>query len=101
MDAFALIVFGGIAVVVLAFVGLGVWSPRRASEITDKDRHRNWITQAEIEEGDIPEMVEGQNAYRRARGDREVTEGDMRRRAAAEQRKSIAKGKRARKAAST
>jgi hypothetical protein len=97
VDVFALIVFGGIAVIVLVLLALGLWSPRRASDITDKDRHLSWVTQSEIEEKDIPAMVEGQNAYRRARGEEEITEGDMRRRAAAEQRKSIARGKRARK----
>jgi hypothetical protein len=98
VDVFALIVLGGVAVTVLALLALGTWSPRRTSEITDKDRHRSWVTQAEIEERDVPQMIEGQNAYRRSRGDTELTEGQIRRRAAAEQRRSIARGKKARKA---
>jgi hypothetical protein len=98
MDLFAVIVLGGLVFAALALIGLGVFSPRRASDITDKDRHRSWVTQSEVEEGDIPQMVEGQNVYRRARGEAGITEGDARRKAAAEQRKSIARGKRARKA---
>jgi hypothetical protein len=56
------------------------------------------VTQSEIEERDIPQMVEGQNVYRRARGKAAITEGDARRKAAAQQRKSIARGERARRA---
>jgi hypothetical protein len=55
------------------------------------------VTQSEVEERDIPQMVEGQNIYRRARGEAAITEGDVRREAAAKQRESIARGKRARK----
>jgi hypothetical protein len=99
VDTFALIVVGGVGLTVLALIGLGTWSPRRTSEITDKDRHRNWITQAEIEERDVPQMIEGQNEYRRSRGDEELTEGQIRGKAAAEQRRSIARGKQARKTA--
>jgi hypothetical protein len=98
VDVFTVIVFGGLALAALGLIGLGFFSPRRASEITDKDRHRSWVAQSEIEEADIPQMVEGQNVYRRARGETEITEGDARRQAAAQQRKSIARGKRARKA---
>ena len=90
-------VLGGLALAVAGLIGLGVFSPRRASDITDKDRHRTWVTQSEIEERDIPQMVEGQNVYRRARGETAITEGDARRQAAAEQRKSIARGKRDRR----
>ena len=99
MDVFALIVMGGVALTVVALLVLGTWSPRRMSEITDKDRHRSWVTQAEIEERDVPQMIEGQNEYRRARGDEELTEGQVRRRAASVQRQSIARGKKARKGA--
>jgi FtsZ-interacting cell division protein ZipA len=99
VDAFALIVVGGVALTVVALLVLGTWSPRRMSEITDKDRHRSWVTQAEIEERDVPQMIEGQNEYRRLRGEEDLTEGQIRRRAAAAQRRSIARGKKARKAA--
>jgi hypothetical protein len=99
MDIFALMVLGGVALTVVVLLALGMWSPRRASEITDKDRYRSWVTQADIEENDVPQMIEGQNEYRRARGDEDLTEGQIRGQAAAAQRKSIARGKRARRAA--
>jgi FtsZ-interacting cell division protein ZipA len=94
VDTFALIVIGTLAVAVLALVGLGLWSPRRASDITDKDRHKRWVTQSEIEEKDIPQMVEGQNKYRRARGEADITEADAEGQAAVGQRDSIARAKR-------
>jgi hypothetical protein len=97
VDLFAMIVLAGLAFAALGLVALGVFSPRRASDITDKDRHRSWVTQSEVEERDIPQMVEGQNVYRRARGEAAITEGDARREAAAEQRRSIARSKRARR----
>jgi hypothetical protein len=97
MDIFAVIVLGALCLAVLALIALGLFSPRRASEITDKDRHRRWMTQAEIEGSDVPQMVEGQNAYRRARGETEMTEDDAQREAALAQRESIARAKRAAK----
>ncbi len=66
MDAFTLIVLGGIVVVALVFLALGFWHPARALEITDAARQESWAAQARIEERDIGEMVECQNAYRRA-----------------------------------
>ena len=89
MDTFTLIVLISIVAVVLVFLALGFWHPARAMEITDKDRQERWATQADIEERDIGEMVEGQNVYRRARGDEEITEGDAQRAGAERQRESI------------
>ena len=89
MDAFALIVIGGIVVVVVVFLALGFWHPARASDVTDQGRQEKWATQADIEERDIGEMVEGQNVYRRARGDEEITAADAQRAADARQRESI------------
>ena len=89
MDAFALIVLGGIVLVVGVFLALGFWHPARATDVTDAGRQRDWATQAEIEEREVGEMVEGQNVYRRARGDAEITESDARAAADARQRESI------------
>jgi FtsZ-interacting cell division protein ZipA len=89
VDPFALIVIGGIVLVVLVFLALGFWHPARAMEITDQDRHERWATQAEIEESDVDEMVEGQNTYRRARGESDLAKGEFEQRAAARQRESI------------
>lgn len=89
MDAFTLIVLGGIVVVVLVFLALGFWHPARTSDVTDASRQEKWATQAEIEGRDVGEMVAGQNVYRRARGDDEISEGDAQRAAAERQRESI------------
>ena len=94
MDTFTLIVLVGIVAVVGVLLAVGLWHPRKALEITDKDRQKRWATQAEIEERDIPEMVEGQNAYRRRRGEADVTEGDAQRAAASAQQQSIKRAKR-------
>jgi hypothetical protein len=93
MDAFALIVLGAIVLIVLAFLAIGFWHPARAMEITDGDRQRRWATQAEIEEHDIGEMVDSQNDYRRARGEREITGGDVQEIANERQRQSIARSR--------
>ena len=91
MDAFTLIVLGGIVVVVLVFLAIGFWHPARATDVTDAARQQAWADQAEIEERDVGEMVEGQNVYRRARGDEEITVGDAQRAAAERQRESLAR----------
>ncbi|MDX6583632.1 MAG: hypothetical protein QOI10_2816 [Solirubrobacterales bacterium] len=91
MDVFTLIVIAGIVLLVLVFLAIGAWHPARALEITDSDRQQRWATQAEIEEREVGEMVEGQNAYRRARGDSEITVRDAQRAAAERQRESIAR----------
>jgi hypothetical protein len=91
MDAFTLIVFGGIVVVVLVFLAIGFWHPARALEITDAARQESWAAQARIEERDVGEMVAAQNAYRRARGEEEITAADVERAAAERQRESLAR----------
>jgi len=82
-------VFGGIVVVVLVLLARGAWHPAKAMELTDRDRQKRWATQADIEEREVGEMVEGQNEYRRARGERELTEADAQALADERQRASI------------
>ena len=57
--------------------------------MTDTGRQEKWATQAEIEGSDVGEMVEGQNVYRRARGDEEITAEDAQRAGNVRQRESI------------
>lgn len=95
MDAFTIIVFATLALVVLVFVAIGLWHPRSAIEVTDKERQERWATQARVEESEVPEMIEGQNVYRRRRGESELTEADARRMGAARQRRSIERAERA------
>jgi hypothetical protein len=91
MDAFTLIVIGGIFLALIVFLAIGLWHPARATDVTDAARQQAWADQANIEEHEIGEMVEGQNEYRRARGDDELTAGDAQRAAAERQRESIAR----------
>lgn len=79
MDAFSLIVFGGLALVVLTLLGLGAFSRRRVRDITHHGDHEALAARARIEERDIPEMVEAQNEYRRREGRPELTEQELRR----------------------
>jgi hypothetical protein len=76
-DAFAtvtfLIIFGG----VLLFLAIGRWHSRSGTEIMDQDRKERWGVQAEIEEGDIREMVDAGNVRRRRRGRPEVSEDQV------------------------
>ncbi len=89
MDMFVVIVVGSIVLVVLAFLAIGFWHPARAMEITDQERQKRWATQAEVEERDVGEMVEGTNEYRRARGAEDLTEEEARAAGTRRQRESI------------
>ena len=97
---FELIVVGGLLVSFAALVGLGLWHRRSASDIWDKDRHRSWETQANVEVGDIKEMMAAQNEIRERRGEPPLTEEEVRRLATAEQRKGLARAKKERRARS-
>src|SRR3954469_25839171 len=88
VEPFTIIVIAGFTVVIGIFLIVGFWHPRRASQITDKDRQARWATQAEVEETEIPGMIEGQNMYRRKRGQADATEEEFRGRAAERSRES-------------
>jgi hypothetical protein len=85
MDLFALIVFGGIAVLLLALVALGSLSRRRVRDITHHGDHEALAARLRIEQRDIPEMVDAQNEYRRRHGRPETTEDEVRRRVGREE----------------
>jgi hypothetical protein len=89
METFTLIVFGGLAIVLIGLIALGAWNPRSIADLTGRADQRRWATQAEIEGGDIQEMVESHNASRRRRGKPEVSEEEIRERANEAQRGSI------------
>jgi hypothetical protein len=78
MDMFTLIVFGGLAVVLLSLLALGRFSGRRVRDITHHDDHKTIAARLAIEKRDIPEMVDAQNEYRRRSGRPEVSEGEVR-----------------------
>jgi hypothetical protein len=74
MDTFSAIVFGGLVLGLLAFLAIGYASRGQpVEEITDRKHNERWATQMKIEEGDIPQMLEAANDYRRKRGMPEIT----------------------------
>lgn len=85
MDLFAVIILGGIASVVVVLLVIGRFSNRRPTDITNEDVNRVMGARAAIEDRDIGEMVEGQNDYRRRRGQRVTTESEVRRRVGSEE----------------
>jgi hypothetical protein len=85
MDLFAAIVFGTLLAVVLVLLAIGRFSARSGTDITNEDVNETMGALAAIEDKDIGEMVEGQNFYRRRRGQPAVTEAQVRRRVGSEQ----------------
>jgi hypothetical protein len=78
MDAFPLIVFGGIALVVGVLVLLAKLYPGTGADLLDWQPTRSYETELELESQDVDQMIEAQNAYRRRRGEREITEDEVR-----------------------
>lgn len=74
MDTFAAITFGALLLVFLAFLAIGyLWRREPVEEITDRHRNERWAAQIQVEERDVPEMLEAANEYRRNRGMPEIT----------------------------
>ena len=68
---------GGIAAFVLFILALGRWYPGSGADVLDWKPTRSLETEAELELDDIDQMLEAQNARRRARGEPERTEDDI------------------------
>jgi hypothetical protein len=86
MDGFALVIFGGLAALVLVFMALGKWYPGSGAEQLDWKPTRSVETEIELEMDDIDQMLEAQNERRRRRGEAERTEDDVRADVAAQER---------------
>ncbi len=86
MDGFALVIFGGLAALVLFFLALGKWYPGSGAEQLDWKPTRSVETEVELELDDIDQMLEAQNERRRRRGQAERTEDDVRADVAAQER---------------
>jgi hypothetical protein len=86
MDGFALVIFGGLALLVLAFLALGKWYPGTGAEQLDWKPTRSVETEVELELDDIDQMLEAQNERRRRRGLPDRTEDDVRADVAAQER---------------
>ena len=86
MDEFAAFVFFGALVAVGIFLAIGRWYPGSGAEQVDWRPTRSPEVEAELEIDDVDQMIEAQNARRRATGRGEITEADIRAQVAADQR---------------
>jgi hypothetical protein len=78
VDVFPLIVLGGVGVVVLAAVLVARFYPGSGADLLDWHPTRSYETEIELETEDVQQMIDAQNEYRRKRGERELTEDDIR-----------------------
>jgi hypothetical protein len=77
MDEFSVFVFGAFIVVGAIFFAIGKYYPGSGAEQVDWRPTRSPELEAELELDDVDQMLEAQNARRRASGRREITEDDV------------------------
>jgi hypothetical protein len=85
VDAFPLIVLGGIGIVVAVLVLIARFYPGSGADLLDWQPTRSYETELELEAQDVEQMIEAQNRYRRKRGEREITEDEFREHVAREE----------------
>ena len=78
MDPFTVIILGGVAGLFIALVLLGLYYPGSGAEQLDWKPTRSYEQEIELELDDVDQMLEAQNARRRATGRPERTEEDVR-----------------------
>ena len=86
MDEFGVFVLGMGAVVLAIFFAIGKWYPGSGAEQVDWRPTRSPELEAELELDDVDQMLEAQNARRRASGRPELTEDDVRAQVAEDER---------------
>ena len=86
MDEFGGFVLGMGAVVFAIFLAIGKWYPGSGAEQVDWRLTRSPELEAELELDDVDQMLEAQNARRRASGRPELTEDDVRAQVAEDER---------------
>src|ERR671915_93572 len=86
VDEFALFVLFGFLVAFGVFLALGRWYPGSGAEQVDWRPTRSPEVEAELELDDVDQMLEAQNARRRASGRPERTEEDIRAQVAEDER---------------
>ena len=86
MDEFGVFVVAAIAVVGGILFALGRYYPGSGAEQVDWRPTRSPELEAELELEDVDQMLEAQNARRRASGRKELTEDDVREQVAEDQR---------------
>jgi hypothetical protein len=85
VDAFPLIVLGGIGIVVAVLVLIARFYPGSGADLLDWQPTRSYETELELEAQDVEQMIEAQNRYRRKRGEPEITEDEFRQNVAREE----------------
>jgi hypothetical protein len=86
MDEFAVFVLGMGVIVFAIFLAIGKWYPGSGAEQVDWRPTRSPEVEAELELDDLDQMLEAQNARRRASGRPELTEDDVRAQVAEDER---------------
>lgn len=85
MGEFAWLVTGGLIVGTLILLALGKWYPGTGAEQVDWKPTRSPEQEIELELRDVEEMLEANNARRRATGRPELTEDGLREEVAADE----------------
>ena len=78
MDSFPILVVGGLLVFVGLLVLLARLYPGSGADLLDWGSTRSYEHEIELEMQDVEQMIEAQNAYRRKRGEPEITEEEIR-----------------------
>jgi hypothetical protein len=78
VDPFPLIVVGGILLVIGVLVVIAQLYPGTGADLLDWRPTRSYETEIELEMQDVQQMLDAQNEYRRKRGERELTEDEIR-----------------------
>jgi hypothetical protein len=78
VDSFPIIVVGGLLILVGFLVLLARLYPGSGADLLDWGSTRSYEHEVELEMQDVEQMIEAQNAYRRKRGEREITEDEFR-----------------------
>jgi hypothetical protein len=78
VDEFGIFVFGSLIMVFLVFLAIGKWYPGSGAEQVDWRPTRSYEDEVMLELEDIDQMLEAQNARRRATGRPEITEDEVR-----------------------
>jgi hypothetical protein len=86
VDEFGVFVLFGFIVAIGIFLAIGRWYPGSGAEQVDWRLTRSPEVEAELELDDVDQMLEAQNARRRASGRAERTEDDIRAQVAEDER---------------
>jgi hypothetical protein len=78
VDSFPIIVLGGLLILVGFLVLLARLYPGSGADLLDWGSTKSYEHEVELEMQDVEQMIEAQNAYRRKRGEREITEDEFR-----------------------